>query len=344
MTAKQVTIYDVAREARVAFKTVSRALNGEDSVRPATRERVMAVAEKLRYTPNQAARRLAGNRSYTVALLYQGDFSFYIAGLQLGMIGFCAPLNYELILHPCSMDNEPLSNDLTQFVNQTRVDGVVVTPPLCDNPDLISTLENMNVKHVMISPRDQDRSLQVYFMEHRAAYDLMSYLIGLGHRGIGFIKGDPAHSSSAARYGAYKAALRDTGIRLDRTIVARGNFNFQSGIRGAKKILGAETPPTAIFASDDDTAVGVMHYAHDRGIDIPAELSVAGFDDVPISRYVWPTLTTVRQPIQMMGSKAAQLLIDAVRASKTVALESRVTILEHEIVERGSCACPAARN
>ncbi len=343
MTAKQATIYDVAREASVSFKTVSRTLNGEQSVRPATRQRVIAAVKKLNYTPNPAARRLAGNRSYTVSLIYDGDFSSYIAGLQLGMIGACMPLDYELILHPCDVRAESPTEDITTFVNQTRVDGVVVTPPLCDNRELISALEKMNIKHVMISPQDHDRGLQVYFMEYQAAYDLTSYLIDLGHRRIGFIKGHPAHSSSAARYEAYKAALSDAGIRLDSSIVANGSFNFHSGVVGAGKILNATRPPTAIFASDDDTAVGVMHYAHDQGIDIPAQLSVAGFDDVPISRYIWPTLTTVRQPIQLMGAKAAELLFDAIRADKAVKLDSVATILEYEIVERDSCARPAGR-
>ena len=340
MVGKHATIYDVAREAQVSFKTVSRALNGEESVRPATRQRVFDAAKKLNYTPNRAARRLAGSRSYTVALFYDGDFSSYIAGLQLGMIEACMPLHYELILHPCDIDIESPTEDLTMFISQTDVDGVVVTPPLCDNQELISALERLNIKHVMISPQDHDRGLQVYFMEYQAAYDLMSYLIGLGHRRIGFIKGDPAHSSSRSRYEAYKDALRDAGLRLDASIVARGNFNFQSGLQGARRILNAPEPPTAIFASDDDTAAGVMHYAHDAGIDIPSELSVAGFDDVPISRHIWPTLTTVRQPIQLMGAKAAQLLIDAIRADKAIKMDSVATILEYEIIERDSCAPP----
>ena len=340
MAVKQATIYDVAREANVSFKTVSRTLNSEEGVRPTTRQRVIEAAKKLHYIPNLAARRLAGNRSYTVALFYDGDFTSYIAGLQLGMIEGCMPLHYELILHPCDINLESASEDLTKFVSQTAVDGVAVTPPLCDNLELISALERLDIKHVMISPQDHDRGLQVYFMEYQAAYDLVTYLIKLGHQRIGFIKGDSAHSSSGSRYLAYKDALRDAGMRLDTSIVARGSFNFRSGVQGAKKILNAAHPPTAIFASDDDTAVGVIHYAHEEGIVIPGQLSVAGFDDVPISRYIWPTLTTVRQPIQLLGAKAAQLLIDAIRADKAIKMDSVATILEYEIIERNSCAPP----
>ncbi len=340
MAVKQATIYDVAREAKVSFKTVSRTLNSEQGVRPATRQRVIEAAKKLNYTPNRAARRLAGNRSYTVALFYDGDFSSYIAGLQLGMIEACMPLHYELILHPCDIDLESPSEDLRMFLGQTAVDGVVVTPPLCDNPELISALEQMGIQHVMISPQDHDRGLQVYFMEHQAAYDLTSYLIKLGHQRIGFIKGDPAHSSSHSRYQAYKDALRDAGLRLDTSIVTRGSFSLRSGVQGARKILNAPQPPTAIFASDDDTAVGVIHYAHEAGIRVPADLSVAGFDDVPISRYIWPTLTTVRQPIQLLGSTAARLLIDTIRSDKAIKMDSVATILQHEIIERDSCAPP----
>ena len=340
MAVKQATIYDVAREAKVSFKTVSRTMNSEVGVRPATRRRVIEAAKKLNYSPNLSARRLAGNRSYTLALFYDGEFSSYIAGLQLGMIEACMLRNFELILHPCDVELESPSEALRQFLGQTAVEGVVVTPPLCDNQELISALERMGVQHVMISPQDHDRGLQVYFMEHQAAYELTNYLIQLGHRRIGFIKGDPAHSSSHARYKAYKDALRDAGLKLDTSIVSRGSFSFRSGVRGARRILDAPQPPTAIFASDDDTAVGAIHYAHEAGIRIPAELSVAGFDDVPISQYIWPTLTTVRQPIQLLGSTAAQMLIDALRSDKAVRMDSVATILEYEIVERDSCAPP----
>ena len=342
MVVKQATIYDVAREAKVSFKTVSRTLNSEQGVRPATRQRVMEAAKKLNYAPNRAARRLAGNRSYTVALFYDGDFSSYIAGLQLGMIEACMPRHYELILHPCNIDLESPSEDLRTFLGQTAVDGVVVTPPLCDNPELISALEQMGIQHVMISPQDHDRGLQVYFMEHQAAYDLTNYLVRLGHQRIGFIKGDPAHSSSHARYKAYKDALRNAGLKLDTNIVSKGSFSVRSGVAGARRILNAPQPPTAIFASDDDTAVGVIHYAHETGIRIPDDLSVAGFDDVTISRYIWPKLTTVRQPIQLLGSTAAQMLIDAVNADKAIKMDSVATILEYEIIERDSCAPPSA--
>ena len=340
VAVKQPTIYDVAREAKVSFKTVSRTLNTEQGVRAATRQRVIDAAKKLNYSPNLAARRLAGRRSYTIALFYDGDLSSYIAGLQLGMIEACAPLHYELILHPCDIAVEPPGKDLRKFLSQTAVDGVVVTPPLCDNPQLGSALRRMGTPHVLISPQDHYRSPQVYFMEHQAAYDLTNHLIGLGHRRIGFIKGDPAHSSSHARYKAYKDALRDAGIKLDARIVSEGSFSFRSGVSGARGILGEPRPPTAIFASDDDTAAGVIHYAHEAGIRIPADLSVAGFDDTPISRYIWPTLTTVRQPIRRLGSTAARMLIDVLRADKAPRMDSVATILEYEIIKRNSCAPP----
>jgi len=341
VAVKQPTIYDVAKEAKVSFKTVSRTLNTEQGVRAATRQRVIDAAKKLNYSPNLAARRLAGNRSYTLALFYDGDLSSYIAGLQLGMIEACVPLHYELILHPCDIAVEPPGEDLRKFLSQTAVDGVVVTPPLCDHPQLGSALRRTGMPHVLISPQDRDCGPQVYFVEHQAAYDLARYLIGLGHRRIGFIQGDPAHSSSHARYKAYKDALRDAGIKLDACIVSKGSFSFQSGVSGARRILSAPRPPTAIFASDDDTAVGVIHYAHEAGIRIPADLSVAGFDDTPISRYIWPTLTTVRQPIQLLGSTAARMLIEAVRADKAAQMDSAATILEYEIIKRNSCAPPA---
>ena len=334
---KKVTIYDVAKEANVSFKTVSRVLNDE-SARKSTRERVMAAVETLNYKPDLAARRLAGKKSYTVALIYSGALSSYIVDLQLGLLDSCSQGNYELMLHPCSGSGKALEDNIRQLIRQRSIDGVILTPPLCDNLALIALLEQSSLQYVLISPKDRDKKgLQVYFDEVSAAYDLTVYLVGLGHQRIGFIKGDPAHSSSYARYDAYKKALKDSAIAFDRSLVVKGDFSFKSGLKGAEKLLSLDKPPSAIFASDDDTAVGVIHYAHSCEVKVPEQLSVAGFDDVPIAEYIWPTLTTVRQPIRDMGEKAGQLLINSLdNQDKNIA--STATILEYEIIKRRSCA------
>lgn len=336
MKKKKVTIYDVASEAGVSFKTVSRVLNGE-SARASTRERVLAAVNKLGYKPDIAARRLAGKKSYTIVFIYGDVISSYIVDLQLGLLDSCGIGNYELIMHPCPGNSRSIADNIRQLIAQCSIDGVVLTPPLCDNLGLIRQLERNGLQYVLVSPKDHDKGLQVYFDERSAAYDMTAYLIGFGHRRIGFIQGDPAHSSSYARYTGYKEALKEAAIAFDRNLVVKGKFGFDSGCKGAKKLLRRSGPPTAIFASDDDTAVGVIHYAHEVGLRMPEQLSVVGFDDVPIARYIWPTLTTVRQPIRAIGEKAGQLLIESL-GKQGESAHSKATILEYEIIERGSCA------
>lgn len=178
----------------------------------------------------------------------------------------------------------------------------------------------------------------VYFNEYQAAYDVTERLIKYGHRRIGFIIGNPSHSSSKSRYAGYKDALNNAGIEFDQSIVAQGSYSFRSGKNSAKKILGVSSRPTAIFASDDDMAVGAIHHVHELGLHIPEDVSIVGFDDVPIARSIYPALTTVRQPIKLMGFEAAQILLSAIGESQPSKIRASATIVDYKIVERNSTA------
>ena len=333
---KKVTIYDVANAANISFKSVSRALNGESGISKERATYVLAVAKQLGYVPNLAARRLAGNRTNTIALAFLGDMDSYIVDLQLGILDACGSLQYELIIHPCVGSSNKAGEQLVRIANQRRVDGLIITPPLCDNHVLVSSLEGLVSNYVLISPKSHDRGMLVYFDEYQAAYDVTTRLISYGHTRIGFIKGNPSHSSSKSRYAGYKGALRDANLPIDHSIVAPGKYSFHSGKEGARHILNTPNPPTAIFASDDDTAVGAIHYAHEAHIRVPDQLSIIGFDDVPIAQSVWPTLTTVRQPIKTMGHEAAKMLISSIRNKHGNNTHVSATILEYEIIERNS--------
>lgn len=334
--AKKVTIYDVADAAKVSFKSVSRALNGQPGVSKKTADRILKIADKMGYVPNPAARRLAGNRTYAIALAFSGDMDSYHVDLQLGILEACEPLRYDMIIHPCGRSAKVARENLIQFANQRRVDGLILTPPLCDDVSVISELDRLDLKYVLISPKSHDRGMLVYFNEYQAAYDVTKLLIAMHHKRIGFIKGHPSHGSSRSRYSGYRDALEDADIPLDPLIVARGSYSFSSGKKGARKILDASPRPTAIFASDDDTAVGAIHYAHEQGIEVPDDLSIVGFDDVPIALSVYPTLTTVRQPIKTMGFEAAQILFSAFHNDQPSNVRASATILDYEIIERDS--------
>jgi LacI family transcriptional regulator len=173
--------------------------------------------------------------------------------------------------------------------------------------------------------------------DYRAAYDMTVYLLGLGHRQIGFVRGHPDHGVSPRRYGGFAAAMADHGCVIDPDLVRQGYFTFQSGFAAAESLLSHSKRPTAIFAASDDMALGVMSVAARMGLTIPADLSVVGFDDNPAAKVVWPQLTTVRQPIAEMAAAAADLLISGDAKAALEAGQPLSRMLDFEIILRQSC-------
>lgn len=309
-----VTIHQVAERAGVSIKTVSRVLNHEANVRDDTKHKVQEAIAALNYRPNPSARNLAGTHGYNIALLFDNASATYLIDLQRGALESCRAEGFHLILQPCSAQNEDLSRDILNLIEQSRVPGVILSPPWCDEPELLAQLEGLGVLHSRIAPIAIDRPGPYVAVDDRgAARDLTEHLIGLGHRDIGIIKGNPAHSASLWRYEGYCDALAACGIALDESLVKQGNFEFESGLRAGRELLEQSRRPTAIFACNDDMAAAVLHVAHKMAIDVPQQLSVAGFDDTPLSHYVWPTLTTVRQPVADMARLAIRQVIDQIR-------------------------------
>jgi LacI family transcriptional regulator len=311
------TITDVAREAGVAIKTVSRVLNNEPRVRPATRDRVMAAVKALNYYPSISARGLAGRRSCLVGLVYENPSPNYIMDVQNGSMARCREERFQLIMHHCSGRGADLAADIGGLVDQTHVDGLVLTPPLSASKELIQALDARKLPFVRIAPnRMRHDSPYVDVDDMAAAQEMTEYLIGLGHRRIGFVVGNPEHYASGRRLEGYKAALKRHGIEYRDDYVKQGYFVFESGLTSGNALLSMRDPPTAIFASNDDMAAGVLMAAHQRGVNVPQELSVAGFDDAPVARLVWPRLTTVFQPAYDMAYAATDMLLQLLKSPK----------------------------
>lgn len=319
-----VTIDDVARAAGVSMKTVSRVVNREPGVREATRERVMAVISKMDYRPNQSARSLAGNRSYLIGLLFDTTMAkqSYVLSVQQGILARCRQAGYELMIHPCNYQEKRFEEDLRAIVKHTRVDGLILIPPLSDLPLVGNTLAESGVPYVSISPaQPRDGHPSVKTDDHRAARQLTEHLIRLGHRDIAFIAGDPDHHAVAQRLQGFREAMREAGIRLTRGSVAQGYNTFESGLGCTRSLLARKSRPTAIFAANDDMAAGAIRVAHEEGLSIPGDISIAGFDDSPVARQLWPALTTVRQPVRSMSEAAAGLLLDQLNARNVTVIE-----------------------
>jgi LacI family transcriptional regulator len=305
-----VTMQMIADIAGVSMKTVSRVVNAESGVNPKTREKVSAVIEQLEYQPNPAARGLAAARSFLIALLYDNPSTAYIIGLQNGALAPCREHKFSLLIHPCNHQAEDLVQNIKLMVRQSRVEGLLLSPPLCDMEDLLDMLDERKLKYVRISPLDKNnRSPFVYADEFQAAYTMTEYLISQGHRRIGFITGHPHRSGTEMRLKGYKQAIEDHEVSLDPSIIIPGDYTFESGESGARKLLHSKNRPTAIFASNDYMAAGVLKIASQMKIRVPYDLSISGYDDAPLSQRLWPRLTTIKHPVAQISSQATALLI-----------------------------------
>ena len=333
-----VTIHHVARRAGVSIKTVSRVLNLEPNVRPDTRARVLEAVEALNYRPNQSARSLAGSKSFLICLFYDNPSPAYNSDVQLGTISRCRDAGYHLIVEPIENAAAGLAGAVRATLATLKVDGVILTPPVSDNAEVLDVVEQAGVPYVRIAPdRDIDRAARVHMDDRLAAYDMTERLIRDGHSDIGFIIGHPDHGASHLRLEGYEAAMRAHGLAVRPDRVIQGRFSFESGLRAAEILLSGERP-TAVFASNDDMALGVIAFAGRVGVSVPRDLSVVGFDDTPSAQIVWPRLTTVRQPIVEMAAAAADLLISGEARRGAAAGTPPSRLLDFEIIVRDSAA------
>ena len=336
------TIRDVARQARVSLKTVSRVINRESSVRDETRERVLRAIEQLDYRPDLSARSLRSAKAYAIGLVYDNPNPYYIIAVQQGALAACRDMGFGLQIHPCDSTNPKLAEELRDLARRSRLAGLVLAPPMSERAGLLRELAAYKIPLVRIisaaeDPRD---GFPCVFVDDRdAAYAITAYLIQLGHVRIGFLWGGKQHRSSPERYQGYEKALQDYGIVMSDELVLEGDYSFDDGFRGARRLLGLADPPTAIFGSNDEIAAGVLAAARAAGLHVPYDLSVAGFEDSPFSRHSWPSLTTSRQRTEVIAQHAARILIAQIHGD-----DVRNEGFSPELVVRGSTAPPRPRS
>ena len=331
----RTTIFDVAREAGVSIKTVSRVVNNEPNVRDATRERVRAVIDTLHYRPNSAARGLSAKRSFVIGLVYENSEEFsYTKDLLRGVLNACEEHHYSLLLRPVTLPSATIGKDVESFVRLTGAEGIVLPAPIGDMPAVTEILAGLNIPIAAISPKRRVESgISVQCREAEATFALTEHLIEQGHRRIGFIKGHPDHGASVERLRGYRDALDAHDMTHDQRLIADGLFTFETGRLAAMNLLDRQQPPTAILASNDEMACGAMHAALELGLTIPRDLSIVGFDDTAVAARLWPPLTTVRQPITKMAETATTMLIEKLRGEESGA---PVPPFECQVVIRSS--------
>ena len=311
------TIDDVAELAGVSMKTVSRVVNQEPNVRASTQAKVEAAIEKLNYRPNQSARNLASQRAHLIGLIYDDPSAYeipssgYVIRMQQGTLRACRGANYELLIHPCNYRDKNLDAEIAALIEQARPAGIVLAAPLSNMPKIVRAVESTGTPFVRLSPgARRGKQLSIATNDREVSAEMTRYLASLGHRRIAFIAGHKSHKAVANRFSGYQDGLQQSGLPFVDELVAEGDNSFGSGLQGAQELLSLKRPPTAIFAANDDMAVAAVRVADSLGISIPAELSVAGFDDIALARQVFPSLTTIRQPLSKMSERAAEALIE----------------------------------
>lgn len=332
-----VTIIDVAKAAGVSPMTVSRVINGDPGVRDEVRAQVREVIARLNYTPNLMARSLVTSREIRIGVIYSNPSAAFMSELLVGVFEEASTRAAQLFLLK-GQQGMPPSHDAIRGLIDQRIAGLILAPPLGESPIVWDILRQARLPVAVVGGVAPD-AICVGIDNARAAYDMTRHLIGLGHRRIGFVHGNPGQSASEDRLAGFRAAVAE-GQGLETQIV-QGDFSYASGLVAGEALLNAPHPPTAIFASNDDMAAAVVSVAHRRHLDVPGDLTVAGFDDSIAATTLWPPLTTIHQPVRALATTALQLLIQDIRGGSPAATgQPRLTILDHQLIERDSTAGP----
>ena len=336
--ARDVTIFDVAEKAGVSHSTVSRVLNNKNNVNAGTRERVLQVMAQLGYVGNVSARSLAGGSSRVVGLLVDRLNSGYMEEIIRGIDEALEAQNYNLMLYTTHRQKTKEAAYVTRLTRDFA-DGLILIVPRNEKAYL-ETLQKRKFPYVLIDYQGYNRHVpSIITTNRKGGYDATSYLIEIGHRRIGFITGEMAYGCAPERLAGYRDALEEHGVPFEENLVSEGDFLQPQGYRCAQQLLSLPEPPTAIVASNDVMAFGVMEAARDLGLHIPDDLSIIGFDDIPQASHVHPPLSTVCQPLEEMGRSAATLLFKYIANPLT---EVERVELSTRLIIRGSCQPPRA--
>lgn len=325
---RRPTINDVARIAGVSKKTVSRIINITPNVRPETVQKVKIVIDQLGFVPNLQARRLAGRHSFLLGFVYDNPNAYYVHAILNSFLQQSRENGFELIVHPCDYSSPRFTDDIVKFTRQTQIDGLVLLPPISEFEPLLSALAKAQVPVVRIGWGENQHLAPLIRCDfENDATQMTKYLLDIGHEKVGFIAGHPDLVSSQISLRGYKIALNNRGIPLRREYIRWGQYTFESGVEKGRELLAMTDRPTAIFATNDAMARGVMYVAQEQDVSVPAELSVVGYGDPPIARQIWPPLTTLSQPIGDMGRFAAKELIRCIQGEtgkkpKTITFQS----------------------
>ena len=306
----RVTIREVARAAGVSVATVSRVLNESGPVAGETRDRIRRVAGELRYIPNGAARSLSMRRTGTLGVLLPDLYGEFFSEVIRGLDQAAQRARFHLLLSSSHNNRNDIEAALQAM--RGRVDGLVVMSPHIDVAVLAANLPE-SLPAVMLNTPQATAEYDTLSVDNfGGARAMVAHLAGHGHRRIAMVRGPEPNHDAQERLRGYRAALADAGIAPDPALEVEGDFTEEAGFRAVRRLLALSPRPTALFAANDSTAIGAMSALREAGASVPQEIAIAGFDDIPIARFLTPALSSVRVSINDLGARAMEQLVRAV--------------------------------
>jgi LacI family transcriptional regulator len=333
-----ITIKDVARQAGVSVATVSRVYSGRDPVSEHTRTRVCEVGARLGYAPHGAAQSLITNRTRTIGVLLPDLYGEFFSEVIRGIDQTARAQGYHLLVSSAHQD--PAAMQAALRAMRGRVDGLIVMSPDLAARSQLAALPTRFPTVLLNSADDGPHSRSITIANYDGAQVMVRHLIGLGHRRIATIKGSEGNLDAAERLRGYRAALAEAGIEGEPAWELDGDFDEHSGFAAAERLLALDPRPTAVFAANDSMAIGALSGIRQAGFRVPEDISVTGFDDIPIARYMDPPLTSVHVDISALGERAARRVLEAM--TDPAAPPARHEVLPATLVVRASSGAAAS--
>lgn len=339
----KLTITDIARLAGVSKKTVSRVINHSGLVRQETRDRILEIVAEHGYRPDPQARALALRRSHLIAFISNQPNPQYIVSMQSGILEATNGTPYEVVIRPCDSSSPTLYDEIEELVTHQKLFGVILTPSISEDDELIGRLRKIKCPYVRIAAVSLDSpENMIETHDYVGAAEAARHIANLGHSRIAHIKGPQTFLSAKERLRGFQVGLAEFGLSVANDYLLTGGYTFESGVECGQQLIELEQPPTAVFCGNDEMAVGVFKAARDAGVRIPEDLSVVGFDDSPIAERIWPALTSVRLPIKHMGRLAAQLLVSN-HDRMSMEPPSAVSVMPSLVVRDSTAAPPSEK-
>jgi LacI family transcriptional regulator len=327
------SIKEVALKAGVSIATVSRVLNDKGPVAVETRRRILDAIEKLRYVPHGAARSLITNQTDTIGVLLPDLYGEFFSEVIRGIDQAARRNGFHVLISGFHSDRAEIEAVLRAF--RGRVDGLIVLSPDVDAQALRRNLPDTLPVVLLDTPVDGADFDAINLDNHGGAFAMTRHLAGLGHRRIALIRGPEENADARERRRGYRDALRAAGIQPAPDLELPGDFSEAAGFEAGRRLLALEPRPTAVFAANDSMAIGCLFALREAGVGVPGDVALAGFDDIPIARYLTPALSSVHVPIAELGTRAMERLLFAVQSKNGHA--RRQETVATTLVVRGSC-------